>query len=141
MSTATLLVDIATRATVANLEEFEVLQDGSAIKALDFNYWGMTFGRDSHIFYATLRTLGVNYLVRGDIRARTVAVVHKGVECLSLSPDETHRLQEDGLARRLAFGGPRSDHPRRNPAPRNEERRNGWTTNGFSMLCPIPGLG
>jgi dipeptidyl aminopeptidase/acylaminoacyl peptidase len=89
LSTTTLLVDIANRATLANLEEFEVLQDGSAIKSPDFNYWGVTFEHDSNFFYATLRTGGVNYLVHGDIKAKRVTIVHKGVECPSLSPDGT----------------------------------------------------
>jgi len=89
LSTATLLVDIAKRATLANLEEFDVLQDGSPVRSPDFNYWGVTFEHDSNFFYATLRTGGVNYLVHGDIKAKTVTVMYKGVECPSLSPDET----------------------------------------------------
>jgi hypothetical protein len=89
LSTTTLLVDLTTQQTIANLEAFQVWKDGRAIKALDFNYWGVTFERDSNFFYATLRTAGVNYLVRGDIMARAVTVVFPGVECPSLSPDET----------------------------------------------------
>jgi hypothetical protein len=89
LSTTTLLVDLTTRQTIANLEEFQVWKDGKSLKALDFNYWGVTFGRDSNFFYATLRTGGVNYLVHGDIKARTVTVMYPGVECPSLSPDET----------------------------------------------------
>lgn len=89
MSTATLLLDIATGASLGNLEEFRVLQDGNVIESLDFNYWGVTFQHDSNFFYATLRTGGVNYLVHGDIKAKTVTVRYKGVECPSLSPDET----------------------------------------------------
>ena len=88
MSTATLLLNVDTGATVANLEEFKVLQDGNLIKALDFNYWGVTFQHDSNFFYATLRTAGTNYLVHGDIKGRTLTVIYKGVECPSLSPDE-----------------------------------------------------
>jgi hypothetical protein len=89
MSTATLLLDAATGASLGNLEEFKVLQDGNVVKSLDFNYWGVTFQRDSNFFYATLRTGGVNYLVHGDIKAKTVTVTYKGVECPSLSPDES----------------------------------------------------
>jgi dipeptidyl aminopeptidase/acylaminoacyl peptidase len=89
LSTATWLVDLEKRATAAHLEEFEVFQDGAAIRSLDFNYWGVTFGRDSNVFYATLRTDGVNHLVRGDIAARRITVMAKGVECPSLSPDQT----------------------------------------------------
>jgi len=89
MATATLLLDAATGASLGNLEEFKVLQDGNVIKSLDFNYWGVTFRHDSNFFYATLRTGGVNYLVHGDINAKTVTVTYKGVECPSLSPDES----------------------------------------------------
>ena len=87
LATATLLVDMQRGTTVANLEDFQVLQDGNVIKSPDFNYWGVTFQRDSNFFYATLRTKGVNYLVHGDIKARTITVIYKGVECPSLSPD------------------------------------------------------
>jgi hypothetical protein len=99
LSTATLLVDLEKRATGANLEEFEVFQDGAPIRALDFNYWGVTFGRDSDVFYATLRTDGVNYLVRGDIAARRVTIIAKGVECPSLSPDQTRIAFKKMIAR------------------------------------------
>ncbi len=49
----------------------------------------LRFRHDSNFFYATLRTGGINYLVHGDIKLRTVTVIYKGVECPSLSPDET----------------------------------------------------
>lgn len=66
-----------------------MLQDGNVMQSPDFNFWGVTFQHDSNFFYATLRTGGVNYLVHGDIKARTVVVKYSGVECPSLSPDET----------------------------------------------------
>ncbi|HEY1174515.1 MAG TPA: hypothetical protein VGF17_00030, partial [Phytomonospora sp.] len=40
-------------------------------------------------FYATLATKGRTYLVRGDLRGRTVTTLHPNVECPSLSPDGT----------------------------------------------------
>jgi len=89
LSTATLLLDMGTGSTIANLEEFKVFQNGKLIQSPDFNYWGVTFQHDSNFFYATLRTGGVNYLVHGDIKAATVTITYKGVECPSLSPDET----------------------------------------------------
>jgi hypothetical protein len=87
LSTATLLANMEDGTTIANLEEFQVSREGRIVHAPDFNYWGVTFERDSNLFYATLRTGGINYLVHGDIRARTLDVVYKGVECPSLSPD------------------------------------------------------
>lgn len=49
----------------------------------------MTFAADDHTFYATLATKGGTYLVRGDLRTRTVTTIHTNVECPSLSPDGT----------------------------------------------------
>ena len=99
MSTATLLWEIDKGATVANLEEFKVLKDGKVLDSPDFNYWGVTFRNDSNFFYATLRTGGVNYLVHGDIKAKTVTVIHKGVECPSLSTDETRIVFKKMISR------------------------------------------
>jgi hypothetical protein len=89
-STQTSLIDMPTGAVLVNsLEEFEFRRDGGTIKAPDFNVWGVTFARDSNRFYATLATGGKTFLVRGDIAARRAEVVHEGVECPSLSPDNT----------------------------------------------------
>jgi Tol biopolymer transport system component len=58
--------------------------------AEDFNFWGVTFmPDDSNEFYATLRSAGATYLVRGDVAARTMTVLQTNVECPSLSPDGT----------------------------------------------------
>jgi hypothetical protein len=92
-STQTLLVDYATGTVLADLEDFAVSQDGAPIKNPDFNFWGVTFTPDARNFYATLSTAGKHYLVRGDIAARSAAIIHENVECPSLSPD----------ARRVAY--------------------------------------
>jgi hypothetical protein len=99
MSTATLLWETDKGATVANLEEFKVLQDGNVIDSPDFNYWGVTFQNDSNFFYATLRTGGVNHLVHGDIKLKTVTVIYEGVECPSLSTDETRIVFKKMISR------------------------------------------
>jgi hypothetical protein len=57
--------------------------------AKDFNFWGLTFERDGNAFFATLDTGGVSYLVKGDVDRRELHVVRAGVECPSLSPDNT----------------------------------------------------
>jgi hypothetical protein len=88
-STQTTIIDMASATTVASLEQFAVFRDGTRIYAPDFNFWGVTFSSDSNTFYATLRTGGLTYLVKGDIAAREVHVVRPGVECPSLSPDGT----------------------------------------------------
>jgi Tol biopolymer transport system component len=89
MSTATILLDTATGASLGNLEEFETWKDGKLFRAPQFNFWGVTFAQDSNRFYATLRNVDTIYLVQGDIAARKLTVLHEGVECPSLSPDGT----------------------------------------------------
>lgn len=102
-ATRTSIHDMATGAEPGELEQFTTWRAGSRIKAADFNFWGVAFARDSNVFYATLRTAGTTYLVRGDVTQRTLQVVHDQVECPALSPDN----------RRIAFKkriGP-ADHP------------------------------
>lgn len=89
-STRTILLELPAAKPIAELEEFTVYRDGHPFRAIDFNYWGVTFAADSNRFYATLMSAGDTYLVRGDIKARTVQVLTMGVECPSLSPDQNH---------------------------------------------------
>jgi hypothetical protein len=89
-STHTAIIDSVTgTAVIPNLEQMEVWSNGSRLQAADFNFWGVTFARDSNRFYATLGTGGVAYLVEGDIAANKATVIKAGIECPSLSPDNT----------------------------------------------------
>jgi hypothetical protein len=88
-STLTSIVDTATGAVLADLEQFTISRDGVPISAPDLNFWGVTFARDNNCFYATLGTGGKTYLLEGDLAARTARIIHEGVECPSLSPDNT----------------------------------------------------
>ncbi len=88
-STRTRIWDMATGAELAELEQFKVQRDGKEIRNPDFNFWGVTFARESGVFYATLGTGGHRYLVRGDLASKTMEVLRDGVECPSLSPDNT----------------------------------------------------
>jgi WD40-like Beta Propeller Repeat len=88
-STRTAIVDAATGKRLADLEKFTVIQDGREIHRADFNFWGVTFAQDSDHFYATLGTQGHTYLVGGAILTHTVRVLRDGVECPSISPDNT----------------------------------------------------
>ncbi|MFC8677327.1 TolB family protein [Streptomyces griseorubiginosus] len=87
-STRTAIVDTRTWTIDDNLETFRVIKDGRTHHAADTNIWGVTFADDDR-FYATLATGGRTYLVRGDVRARTLTTLHGNVECPSLSPDGT----------------------------------------------------
>lgn len=86
-STSTSLIDMERAKVIANLERFRVTRDGKPFKAIDFNFWGVTFAPDDRRFYATLQTSGDIYLVEGDVETRTARIIAKGVECPSLSPD------------------------------------------------------
>lgn len=88
-STRTYIVDMADGETLAQLEQFHVSKDGRPFDAPDFNFWGVTFAKDSNRFYATLGTGSHHYLVEGNVRDRSMRVLRDGVECPSLSPDGT----------------------------------------------------
>jgi hypothetical protein len=100
MSTATVLLDTATGASLGNLEEFEVWKDGQLFQAPEFNFWGVTFAQDSNRFYATLRKGNTTYLVQGDVAARKLTILHENVECPSLSPDGTRIVFKKRIAHR-----------------------------------------
>ncbi|MEH1164296.1 hypothetical protein V6V47_02785 [Micromonospora sp. CPCC 205539] len=88
-STRTGILDTVSGATVTSLEDFAITRDGRSYRNADVNFWGVTFTADDNRFYATMSTAGKRYLVRGDVRARTVETMKENVECPSLSPDGT----------------------------------------------------
>jgi hypothetical protein len=88
-STRTTVIDLATGRKVAGLEDFVVMHGERRVTAIDVNFWGVTFARDSDRFFATLATGGRTYLIEGSVRRREARVIHDNVECPSLSPDGT----------------------------------------------------
>lgn len=90
MSTRTTLFDMDHGTVLADLEEFSVQRDGQPFKAVDFNFWGVTFANDNRHFYATLSSGGTPYLIKGDRVTKQAQVITTGVECPSLSPDNRH---------------------------------------------------
>jgi hypothetical protein len=88
-STRTTLIETDGARSLGDLEEFTVIRDGRSVRKADFNFWGVTFGPESGVFYATLSTGGEMLLVTGNTSSRELTVVHEGVECPSLSPDGT----------------------------------------------------
>ena len=101
-STLTQLIDMASGATLADLESFEVWRDGVRFLPVDRNFWGVTFTRDGGRFYATLGRGGQTYLIEGDVRERSARVLREGVECPSLSPDGTrlaYKRQQGAVGR------------------------------------------
>ncbi|MDQ2838544.1 MAG: hypothetical protein M3Y42_12495 [Actinomycetota bacterium] len=88
-STRTVISTLAGQSANANLEDYQLIHNGSRIKPVDRNFWGVTFAHDDNTFYATAAWGGKTYLVRGDIKARTVTTLQTDAECPSLSPDGT----------------------------------------------------
>ncbi len=72
-----------------HLEDYALTLQGESRTPIDRNYWGVTFV-DDRTFYATLRTGGSTWLVRGDTRDRTLTSLGMDAECPSLSPDGQH---------------------------------------------------
>ncbi len=103
-STRTTIIDTSAQATLTDLERFTVRRDGVPFKAVDFNFWGVTFTPDSRQFYATLSTRGKILLIRGDIAARTADVIREGIECPSLSPDGRRLAFKKRITGRLGLG-------------------------------------
>jgi hypothetical protein len=99
-STRAAIADTRSGKLIPSLEAFRIVKDGHPYRAADVNFWGVTFAADDRTFYATLATKGRTYLVRGDLRARTVTTLHENVECPSLSPDGTriaYKKRVEGL--------------------------------------------
>ena len=89
-STLTTFVDLDKGETlVDDMEKFMVTRDGERVQGADFNFWGVTFKRDSNGFYATLATGGHTFLVEGDFAARQAKLLRPGIECPALSPDNS----------------------------------------------------
>jgi len=89
-STQTMIVDmILGEVLVPDMEKFSVSRDGQVFQSPDFNFWGVTFAHDENRFYATLWSKGKTYLIDCDLAKRTARVIYEGVECPSLSPDNT----------------------------------------------------
>jgi hypothetical protein len=87
-STQTVLLDMTSGDVLGELEQFATWWNGARFKAADFNFWGVTFTRDSNVFYASLGTGGKSYMVKGDLGLRKLTVVADNVECPSISPDD-----------------------------------------------------
>ncbi|NUR27874.1 MAG: hypothetical protein HOV83_18855 [Catenulispora sp.] len=88
-STRTSILDLKTGEYVDSLETFAATVDGKPYKAVDVNYWGVTFTGDDNTFYATMGSSSKTWLVRGDLKARTLTALRTNLECPSLSPDGT----------------------------------------------------
>jgi len=88
---------------VGTLEDWKVTVDGKRYRAIDLNFWGLTFANDDRTFYATMATKGQRYLVRGDMVDRTIVTLHANVECPSLSPDQKRVAYKKRYGNRWRF--------------------------------------
>ncbi|MCS7481285.1 TolB family protein [Umezawaea endophytica] len=86
-STRTGYIDLRDGTVVESLEHFTSTIEGKVEQRENVNYWGVTVAEDDNTFYATLGSGSQNWLVKGDLRAKTMETVRPGAECPSLSPD------------------------------------------------------
>jgi hypothetical protein len=103
-STRTTIVDTAKGSVLTDLEQFAIVRAGVRFKAADFNFWGVTFMSDSNRFFVTLASGGTKYLVEARVDSREGTVLRTGVECPSLSPDNSRlaykeMIRKDGAWR------------------------------------------
>jgi hypothetical protein len=75
--------------SLGSLESFTTFIDGHELKAVNRNFWGVTFAPDDDTFYATASTGASTWLVRGSFARRQMQSLHPDAECPSLSPDGT----------------------------------------------------
>jgi hypothetical protein len=94
-STETVISDLASGASMGNLETWSVVRDGVDVSAADRNFWGVSFIGDGPAFYATLGTGGQVLLVEGDVATRTMTVVGRSGACPSVSPDGSHVVYKE----------------------------------------------
>ncbi|MEV6521367.1 hypothetical protein AB0M43_05385 [Longispora sp. NPDC051575] len=88
-STTAGIYDTADRKLYGSLEDFTLTVDGAPYDRPDVNFWGVTFAADDRTFYATLGSAGRTWLLRGDLRTRTLTAIHENAECPAVSPDGT----------------------------------------------------
>ncbi|MFA7295596.1 MAG: hypothetical protein WC211_00240 [Dehalococcoidia bacterium] len=102
-STRTVVIDVASKQPILDLEQLVFTRDGKPFRQPDFNLWGVTFAADSNRFYATLGTNTSWHIIEGDLAAKTARVIFDTGECPSLSPDGTRlafkRRNADGTWR------------------------------------------
>jgi hypothetical protein len=88
-STQTLIFAMARPKDLVDLERFTIMDGSRRLDSSDLNVWGTTFTAASGQFYATAKSNGTTYLIKGDVRSRRAEALHTNVECPSLSPDGT----------------------------------------------------
>ncbi|WP_051450676.1 PD40 domain-containing protein [Actinospica robiniae] len=101
-STRTGVYDVKTGTVIQSLETFTAKVNGKIYKAVDINYWGITFEPDDVHFYVTMGSAGQTWLMRGDLATRTLTSVISNVECPSLSPDGTRIVFKKRVSTNLA---------------------------------------
>jgi hypothetical protein len=100
-SVQTVITRTAGQQSLGDLETWTAVKDGVPVTSSDRNFWGVSFIGDGPGFYATMATGGVRYLVRGDVRTRTLTVVTPDGACPSVSADASTVVmkQQDPVSR------------------------------------------
>jgi hypothetical protein len=86
-STRTVIISLDGSATETNLENYRLIDNGTEIRPVDRNFWGVTFASDDDTFFATAAWGGHTSLVKGSISRSEMVTLRSDAECPSLSPD------------------------------------------------------
>lgn len=86
LATETIIADVSTGAVVADLREYSLDANGSAITS-PIDIASVTFQPDSDRFYATLTSEANRYLVAGSVAQRALTVIRPGIANEALSAD------------------------------------------------------
>lgn len=69
------------------LEKWPLTHNGTLVKAVDLNYWGVSFHpKTPNTFLVTAFFKGKAYLAQGDIQNKAMKIIAEGVECPSYNP-------------------------------------------------------
>ena len=94
-STATTVIDTATGKS-SNLEEWSVFNESTRIVDQARNFWGVTFLSDNS-FYVAMGVRGDRFLLKGELKERTLRVLGPRMECPSVAPDGRHLTFRRGV--------------------------------------------
>ena len=125
-STRTSIIAMKTGSVVLDLEKLEVTKDGESFHNVDFNFWGVTFVKNSHALLRNARHRRRDLPHRGQSRDQKGACAPFRCRMpVALSGRNTHRVQEAESRhdRHVGHLGARSRDPDGSSARRDPERR------------------
>ncbi|MBA3271037.1 MAG: hypothetical protein H0T71_11040 [Acidobacteria bacterium] len=92
LATKSIVIEIASGQTVADLGEFRIVNDGHLAINGPTDVSSVAFEPDGDRFFATLSTATAQYLVAGSVDERRLTIIRTGAANEALSPDGRHLI-------------------------------------------------